>query len=204
MNPSGAVSYSYSSGSPVVSPTTTNIYSITGSDASGCVSAPLTVSVTVNPLPSVTIASSHSVLCVGQTATLIVSGANTYTWSTSAFSSQIIVSPTTSTTYSVIGYDLNNCPNTASFTQNVSACTNISEAAYSYNTLRIYPNPTNGLCVIECSGYPTVEIYDLVGNLVFIKKMEHERLELDLSELKAGIYFISVLSQPTTKIIKTD
>lgn len=40
-------------------------------------------------------------ICVGNTSTLVASGANSYTWNTGAISSSIVVSPTVNTIYSV-------------------------------------------------------------------------------------------------------
>lgn len=48
-------------------------------------------------------------LCQGQSATLTVSGANSYSWSNSSFGNSIIVSPTITTNYSVVGQVQNGC-----------------------------------------------------------------------------------------------
>lgn len=59
------------------------------------------VVVTVNPLPIVSVNS--PVICAGQTATLTASGAATYSWSTSATTGSITVTPVTTTSYTVTG-----------------------------------------------------------------------------------------------------
>jgi hypothetical protein len=43
------------------------------------------------------------VLCSGNSATLTASGASTYSWSTGATTSQIVVTPTSNTTYTLVG-----------------------------------------------------------------------------------------------------
>ncbi|MBA4240879.1 MAG: hypothetical protein C0448_09130, partial [Sphingobacteriaceae bacterium] len=48
MTPSGALTYTYTGGSAIVSPTTTTSYSVTGTNANGCVSMPAVSNVTVN------------------------------------------------------------------------------------------------------------------------------------------------------------
>jgi hypothetical protein len=51
--------------------------------------------------------------CVGLSIPLNVVGANTYTWSTNENTSSIIVSPSVTTTYSVVGQDALGCSNSA-------------------------------------------------------------------------------------------
>jgi hypothetical protein len=54
MNATGANTYTYSSGSNIVSPTTNNTYSVTGTSLAGCVSLVGAISnVTVNTTPNI-------------------------------------------------------------------------------------------------------------------------------------------------------
>ncbi len=70
----------------------------------GCTSPMLPVTLTVNPQPVVNInALPSNVICAGNTVTLTASGADTYTWNTSATSTVITATPFTSTTYTVEG-----------------------------------------------------------------------------------------------------
>ncbi len=67
--------------------------------------------VTVLPSPTITVAG-DSILCSGSSSTLTASGANTYTWSTGSYSNSIIVSPTSTTIYTVTGkFTSNGCSN---------------------------------------------------------------------------------------------
>ena len=100
---SGATSYSWSTGatssSIIVSPTITSTYSITGT-ASGC-SANNTLLLNVNPYPTISVPS--PTICNGTIASVSATGATTYTWNTGSTSSTLSVSPSSTTTYSVIG-----------------------------------------------------------------------------------------------------
>jgi len=103
---SGGNSYLWSTGSTntviVVTPTSNVTYSVTGF-VPGC-SGTETISITVNAMPSVSVSSSNSLVCSGNSATLTVSGtATSYSWSTGATTSQIVVSPSVNTTYTVVG-----------------------------------------------------------------------------------------------------
>ncbi len=83
----------------------TATYTITPT-AGGCPGALITIVITVNPLPVVSVPSSS--ICSGGSAVLTASGATTYTWSPSATLSastgtNVTASPTTNTTYTIVG-----------------------------------------------------------------------------------------------------
>ena len=103
MNPSGASSYVYSNGSNMVSPIANGSYTVTGTDANGCVSAAVS-DVTVNPLP--TIGVNTGSICSGSVFTITPTGALTYSYSPGL---SALVSPATTTSYSVTGTDANGC-----------------------------------------------------------------------------------------------
>jgi hypothetical protein len=125
MSPSGASTYTYSSGSAVVSPATTTSYSVTGTSAAGCLGSNTAVStVTVTGTLTVTISGSNTV-CNGQAVNLTAGGASTYSWNTGSTSSTIAPTPTTTTTYSVIGSS-GSCSNTAVTTVTVNTLPTIS------------------------------------------------------------------------------
>jgi hypothetical protein len=81
MYPSGAITYTYLNGGPIVTPISTSNYSLIGTNSNGCVSSnPKIVTVTVNTLtPNVTVNSGS--ICLGNTFFLTPSGADTYTYS---------------------------------------------------------------------------------------------------------------------------
>lgn len=206
--PGGANTYTFSSGSAIVSPTINASYSVSGTSSFGCVSSSPAVSiVTVNPLPTITANTSNSIICgppYQGTATLNASGASTYTWNTSAITSSISVSPSVTTQYTVIGTDSNGCENTAIITQSVSACTEISELSTTDHQLLVYPNPTYSLITLMISPSPnqtSVEIFNSIGERVYTVKSKEEKLTIDLSALTDGIYFIKA-GDKIQKIIK--
>ncbi|MDP4266594.1 MAG: C10 family peptidase, partial [Bacteroidota bacterium] len=109
----GANAYSWSTtattNSMTVNPTITTTYKVTGT-TNGCTGT-ATATVTVNSLPSIIVNSPG--ICSGGSATLTAAGGSTYSWSTSATTNPITVSPTTTSTYYVTGTDANSCKNTA-------------------------------------------------------------------------------------------
>lgn len=108
---SGGDSYLWSTGetgqSIFVSPESTTTYSVTAFDASGELFDTAEATVTVNELPVLNVGEDFSIL-EGESATLQVTGAQNYEWSTGEFAQEITVSPTQTTTYTVYGYQ-NNC-----------------------------------------------------------------------------------------------
>ena len=111
--PSGATVYSYSSGLQNVSPLVNTNYTVIGTNAQGCVSNPAICSVTVNPLPIISVNSGS--ICSGQNFTMTPSGGTIYIYS----NGNNVVSPTTTTNYTITGGDANNCINTAISNVNV-------------------------------------------------------------------------------------
>jgi len=113
ISPTGAGSFTYSSGSPVVTPTVTTTYSVTG-NSSGCASTNIST-VTVNPLPVASItAGGATTFCQGDNVTLSANTANTYSWSNGASAQSITVSA--SGNYSVSITDVNGCSGSSSVT----------------------------------------------------------------------------------------
>ena len=124
----GANTYSWStssnSNSISISPAVNTTYTVTGTDINGCENSASTT-VTVNALPSVSINGPTS-LCLGNTISLTVSGANTYTWSNTANTNNINISPSSNTSYTVTGTGANGCENTASTSVTVNALPSVS------------------------------------------------------------------------------
>jgi gliding motility-associated-like protein len=113
---SGATSYSWSpainlsstNGAIVTAtPSATQIYSVTGT-TNGCTSI-ATVSITVPPLSTMSVTSSNSIICVGNSSTLTATGATTYTWDNGATTATTVVSPNTTTSYTVGGQTSQGC-----------------------------------------------------------------------------------------------
>lgn len=85
-----------------VSPSSTTIYTLTGTDATGCPGY-TTITVNVNgTAPVLSLTGSSSSVCLGAAATLSASGAVTYTW-TGGANNGIPFTPSVTTTYTVSG-----------------------------------------------------------------------------------------------------
>lgn len=95
-------------------PITTVTYTVIGTDANGCADTAL-LPITVQDAPTLQTSVSQDPVCVGDTVTLTVNGANTYTWTgpvnnpNSATTTAIIID---TTTFTVMGTDNIGCSST--------------------------------------------------------------------------------------------
>ena len=114
----GGVSYVWSNAatSNSISVSQSGVYTVTATNAEGC-SATANVTVTVNPLPTITIGGNTTV-CAGSSTTLTASGANTYIWSTG--DNTAFVNINVFGVYTVTGTSSEGCSNTATVTVLVS------------------------------------------------------------------------------------
>lgn len=150
------------------------------------------ISLTVNASPFVNVVSSSSLLCIGQTANLTAMGAISYIWNSSATGSIIVISPTITTTYTVIGIDINGCSNSYLITQSVTACTGLENksADFSPSTSKIYPNPNSGRFLIETNKQVNIRIIDLHGKIILEKILNEGQNTIDISDCENGVYFV--------------
>lgn len=103
---------------PPVSQTQTASFTVTP-QINGCLGAPVTFNVGINPLP---IASINGVnrICEGQNAMLTATGGTTYQWGTGETTTTLSVTPLSSTSYTVTATDANGCTDDATFALRVN------------------------------------------------------------------------------------
>ncbi|MBA2613314.1 MAG: T9SS type A sorting domain-containing protein [Bacteroidetes bacterium] len=125
---SGAATYTWSGGgtgpTKTVTPLSTSVYTVTGT--AGICNASNTISVIANPIPTLSV--NNATICPAGTATLIASGATTYSWSTAATTSVITVSPPVNTTYTVTGTSLG-CTDTKTVSVTIGSAISINVVA---------------------------------------------------------------------------
>jgi hypothetical protein len=131
LNATGAATYSWMPGSSLsastgasvnANPTVSTTYTIAGTNSLACTNT-TTASVTV--LPAVNLAVNSATVCSGESATLTVSGASSYSWTpgtnlSSTTGATVIANPTVTTTYTVTGTS-GSCSATQSSTVTVNA-----------------------------------------------------------------------------------
>ena len=94
------------------------MYTVNATDAFNCAATNF-VNLTFFPQPTVTATS--ATVCAGQTALLNASGANTYVWQPGNLNGSLVNdTPSATTTYSVIGTDVNGCMGSSNTVINVN------------------------------------------------------------------------------------
>lgn len=201
LTPSGGISYTVTQGlslpasftnSIVITPTAgLSVYTVTGTNSVSC-SGSNTLSTLVNPNPNVTaVTSATNFICVGQSATLSATGAQTYTWSP-AIPMSGVISPSTTTSYTVVGQDANGCQNTAVVTQSVDACTGINKNQQANLNTVVYPNPSTGLFYVEINLAAELNVFNSVGQIIYHSNVEAGKLKVDLSSFSNGVYVLQL------------
>ena len=199
---SGATSYVWNNGitnNISFTPAATMTYTVTGTDANGCVGTDMVV-VTVNPLPVVTIAAS------GLSLTASLSGA-TYKWINCAddmaiagATSQTYVA-TANGSYKVEVTNSNGCIAT-------STCMNVTivgvESKSDLNAFSISPNPTKGKITITASGNESanVVIFNALGKEITRSNNVQNGTQLDLSAVQNGVYMVQISTDKGTKVLR--
>ena len=139
----------------------------------GCESLRAEIQVQVNPIPVISI-SGDNTICLGETTTLTAAGGNSYVWSPGGETTpSITVSPTSNTTYSVIGTDVDGCSSSATIdltvnavpTASLSASPSICSGEDAIFTITGSPNATvvysidsgaNQTVVLDAAGLATI------------------------------------------------
>lgn len=196
-----ASSYSWSNGSNtpfiVVTPTTSPVdYTVTGTDGNNC-SADAIATVTVNTIPTVSLALNPDLHCVTVNTVTLVGGSpsgGTYSGpgvTGGVFSPAAAGVGSYTITYSYT--DGNNCNAVATDIMTVNACTGIQ--TLNADVVSIYPNPSNGLVVIKTPVLNAqVNVFDINGKKVFAQITTSFETQMDLSHLANGVYQLNIVS----------
>ncbi len=136
----------------MATPLANTVYSVTGTNAGGCINS-TTVSVTIAPNPTIT-ASASTTICPAGSSTLTVSGATNYTWSPAASlntanSATVIASPAGTTTYTVFGANATGCAGITTVTVTVTPNPIITITP----NATVCPNSSNSLTAGGASSY---------------------------------------------------
>lgn len=177
----------------VVSPQGSSSYSVFGVDINGCGDTLEFIQIVVNP-PILTVQNQALEVCPGQPTNIQVSGAVTYTWSTTDNTAIISVTPAITSTYTVIGTDANGCTTEATATQSVG-CVGIRDNGPTGNYISVYPNPNNGEFTIHADGIADKTTFVLL-NTLGQKIMNADLRDVDTLihlNVPGGIYYYTVL-----------
>ncbi|MFN8714192.1 MAG: T9SS type A sorting domain-containing protein [Bacteroidota bacterium] len=207
---SGASTYQWFpvnlSGSSIsVSLTASTTFTVSGTDLNGCSSNAI-VTVNVNPLPVVTLAS-QGTHCVTD-APFTITGASPSGGALSGpgisgnqFSPAVAGVGSHPVTYIFI--DVNGCLNFATTNVVVNACVGIGENP-AFASVSYLPNPTTDVLVVRWDNSKvsvnTIEVYDVNGRLVLSQTTgNNSQAQVSVAELPAGNYTLTLISSASGK-----
>ncbi|MCH8331342.1 MAG: T9SS type A sorting domain-containing protein, partial [Bacteroidetes bacterium] len=177
----GASTYSWDNGvtdGVAFTPTATTNYTVEGTDANGCINL-ASVTVTVNPLPTVTANATATDICSGDQVTLTGGGASTYTWD-NGVSDGVAFTPTATTTYTVTGTDTNNCMNTDSINITVNESPVFTTSG------------TDVLCNGDCDGIALATVTSGTAPFTFLWNDPNSQTDSSATGLCPGTYSVTV------------
>lgn len=205
----GTLSYTWSAGvssnTAVVTPTGTTIYTVNTADANGCAKS-ATLSITVSALPSVSLTTATGSACVNS-GSIALTGSPAGGSYTGANVSGSSFTPAASGTFTP-AYSFTNsttgCSATATTAIVVSLCTGIADRnGNTEGAVSVYPNPGNGVFTIELAVAANISIMNAVGSEILVPGiMEAGTHRLDLNSEAAGIYFVKVVQNNQSFIVR--
>jgi hypothetical protein len=153
----------------------------------------LVTTITLKPLPTLSVTASADTICSGGNVVLNALGNSTsYLWSSNAgnaTTSTVSVSPANTATYVVTG-TLNGCSDTRSINVVVKNCTTVP--SYNPAGFSVYPNPATDKFFIESAKSGKVQIMNLVGEMVLERAINSGLTEIGTGSLPAGAYELSI------------
>jgi len=171
----------------------------------GCGEGPAdTVTLTVNPVPFVTLNTYSVAIVLGDSANLIAFNASTYSWSpatglNTTVGSSVYASPAVATLYTVTGTNSFGCSSDTSVWVLVDNGTSIGDVDFIQN-LNVFPNPSQGnfIVIFKSSIKDPIEIrvVDAIGELVHKREAKTNngiyREEFVMNEMATGVYYIQI------------
>lgn len=211
---SGASTYTWTGGvtdGVPFNPIVTNTYTVTGTDINSCQNT-ATVSVTVNPLPSVSITFPVDTVCLNG-GNFALGGESPLggTWSGTGVTGSTFDPLVPGLGFTLITYtysDVNGCSAFDTSSLWVDVCAGVMDAV-SLTNLSVFPNPSNGhftIVINHASGNGLLEITDALGQVISMENIAtvngSASREIDLGTFASGIYFVHFTTSSESSVQK--
>ncbi len=204
---SGADTYSWNVGSTsslvTLSPTVITSYSVVGISSNGC-KATTSKTISISNGPPLFIISTPSIICIGETATLTVSGASTYAWNGGPSTSTLEVTPGITTVYTASGTVTPSCKGSVNYTLNVDVCESLNKSLEGNKDYFLFPNPvTDELTIIfNDKQLKRIKILNSLGHVIFSQSTFNISTRINVINYPKGIYFVRIHSENKTTVTK--
>lgn len=142
-------------------------------------------------------------ICSGESVTLTANGSSSYSFFpgyNAQNSASVVVSPLSSTLYTVYGTSTPTCVSIGNLLVTVDACTSIKNNNLEKDIFTIYPNPNNGDFTVKSPYNLQLKLFDELGQFVRVIAInEKNNFTVDV-RLPDGFYFL-VSERGNQKII---
>jgi hypothetical protein len=205
----GASTYTWNTGlitsQIVVNPSSSTVYSVSGTSAQGCVGSQ-TTQVTVNPLPNVSASASQTQVCSNGTLVVLTGSPSGGTFSgTGVSGNQFDPSVGTGTYTITYSYtDANSCSNSSQIVMVVNNCNSL----VSWNPQsgwNVYPNPFSDMLVFKNASSEAliITIWDATGKLMDKQQIPSEKeMKIATEKWSKGLYMIRVEQESNMSYLK--
>jgi hypothetical protein len=102
----------------------------------------------------------------------------------------IPVSPTVTSTYTISGVGANGCVNSVTITQGVNICLSVYEVNNLSESIKIFPNPSNGYFEISVDRDMDIEIINGLGEIVKQISIDKNNY-FSVKDLPSGVYIVT-------------
>ena len=180
------------------SETTPGVYTyyVKYSDVACSIAPADTVTLTINPLPTINLGI-DTTICSYDSYVLNASSFNSYLWQDNSTASTFIVdgnvTGTGTFTYWVEVTDGNGCVNSDSVAINVFICTSVNKNIV--NNISIFPTPTSGIITICMNSFvpnTTIQLIDNFGRIIVSFTAKNKIEMLDITNFANGVYVLSI------------
>ncbi|MFC2111141.1 SBBP repeat-containing protein [Bacteroidota bacterium] len=194
---------------PIYTAFSTGSYYVVITDTNSCVDSSLSITLTANQIPIVNLGA-DTTLCLNiDTLTLNANGSFVqYLWSNG--------DTTQSISFTSAGSGIGTYPFWVEITDTIGCsaidsilvtwvdCTGLNEVSNNSN-INIFPNPANNQIIIENLRQKNdfvLSILNLNGQEVFKQHINESKTQIDISNLRSGLYFVKLINAKTLEIRK--
>lgn len=168
-------------------------------EVNSCTIVPRTaVTITVYPSPSLSVSSTGSASCARESVTLTAMGASSYSWSENAISFSvvptIVVSPSSSVTYSLTGIDSLGCVAKTTYSQSVNMCLSVPSNGSTDEDVSLYYDRSSNRVVFKSPAHligEKVAICSVTGQPAQFFEIRSEVTYFPTDQFRSEVYFIS-------------
>lgn len=186
--------FGFTSTSASITTSVSGVYTLTVGQ--GLLCSPVTKTMSINSAQSlVSISSSNSVICAGNSVILTANNINNCVWNNGNSTPSIFVSPTITTNYTVTGTDVNGCNVSAVITQLVDACTGLQGLNTVSGLVSVYPNPNTGDFTIKTAANFTkgeLIVETALGQLLHKQMLVNGENKVKIGNMVSGVYYYTI------------